>query len=80
MKELHLHILSPEKTIFDGTVTRVILPGKMGNFTILVNHAPIVSSLEKGEIKYVHEQKEYTLQIEEGFIELKDNIIQVCMS
>jgi len=80
MKELHLHILSPEKTIFDGTVTSVILPGKMGNFTILVNHAPIVSSLEKGEIKYVNEKGEQTIQIEGGFIELKDNIIQVCIS
>mgnify|MGYP002997316217 CR=1 FL=1 len=45
MKELHLSIVSPEKSIFDGDVKIVTLPGMIGSFSILPGHAPIVSSL-----------------------------------
>ena len=46
MKELHLSIVSPEKSIFDGDVKIVTLPGMIGSFSILPGHAPIVSSLK----------------------------------
>ena len=48
MKELHLSIVSPEKSIFDGNVKIVTLPGMIGSFSILPGHAPIVSSLKAG--------------------------------
>jgi F-type H+-transporting ATPase subunit epsilon len=44
MKELHLSIVSPEKSVFDGEVKIVTLPGTVGSFSILPGHAPIVSS------------------------------------
>jgi F-type H+-transporting ATPase subunit epsilon len=50
---LQLNIVSPEKELFNGEVSQVTLPGLLGQFTILPNHAPIVSSLKKGEIIYV---------------------------
>ena len=53
MKDLHLNIVSPEKEIFDGEVDSVTLPGAMGSFTILPQHAPIVSSLKAGLVSYV---------------------------
>ena len=43
MKELHLSIVSPEKSVFDGDVKIVTLPGTIGSFSILPGHAPIVS-------------------------------------
>ena len=50
MKELHLSIVSPEKSIFDGDVKIVTLPGTVGSFSILPGHAPIVSSLQAGTL------------------------------
>lgn len=44
-KNLHLVIISPERTLFDGPVNWVELPGELGKFQVLVNHAPIISSL-----------------------------------
>ena len=38
MKELHLSIVSPEKSIFDGDVKIVTLPGMIGSFSILPGH------------------------------------------
>ena len=52
MKELHLSIVSPEKSIFDGDVKIVTLPGMIGSFSILPGHAPIVSSLKAGTLAY----------------------------
>lgn len=84
-----LEIVSPEATLFSAEVTSVTLPGVDGSFQILNNHAPIVSILDKGLIKIaapsftfakevaykftkVNDQN-YTLAIESGTIELKDN-------
>ena len=46
MKKLHLNIVSPEKELFNGEVESVTLPGTMGSFSILPQHAPIVSYIQ----------------------------------
>ena len=45
---MQLKIVSPEKILFVGEVRSVVVPGSIGMFEILENHAPIISSLEKG--------------------------------
>ena len=42
---LDLKIVSPERIEFEGQVESVLVPGTMGQFEILTNHAPIISSL-----------------------------------
>ena len=44
---LELKIVSPEKVEYEGQVDRVVVPGTVGQFEILVNHAPIISTLQK---------------------------------
>ena len=51
MSELYLEIITPSKVGYKGNVTSVTVPGTKGNFQILFNHAPVISSLEIGEIK-----------------------------
>lgn len=77
---LQLNIVSPEKELFNGEVSQVTLPGLLGQFTILPNHAPIVSSLKKGEIIYVSGNKECKLEINGGFVELSNGNVSVCVS
>ncbi len=77
---LHLSIVSPERELFDGEVTSVTFPGTIGLFTILPQHAPIVSSLIKGEILYISDGKESTLNIQDGFVELSNGIVSACVS
>ena len=73
MKELHLSIVSPEKSVFDGDVKIVTLPGTIGSFSILPGHAPIVSSLKAGTLSYTTlDGEEHTLDIQGGFVELSD--------
>lgn len=81
MKELHLNIVSPEKSIFDGDVKVVTLPGTLGSFSILPGHAPIVSSLQAGRVSYTTlDGKEYALEVQGGFIEMSEGTVSVCIS
>ena len=78
MKELHLSIVSPEKSIFDGDVKIVTLPGMIGSFSILPGHAPIVSSLKAGTLSYT--TMEHTMDIQGGFVEMSDGTVSACVS
>ena len=81
MKELHLSIVSPEKSIFDGNVKIVTLPGTVGSFSILPGHAPIVSSLQAGTLSYTTmEGEERTMDIQGGFVEMSDGTVSACVS
>lgn len=80
MKELHLSIVSPEKSVFDGEVKIVTLPGTVGSFSILPGHAPIVSSLKAGTLGYTTmDGEEHTLDIQGGFVEMSDGQLR-CVS
>ncbi len=79
MKELHLVIVSPERTVYDGKADSVVLPGELGNFQVLVNHAPVISSLVAGEVRYVAGEETQSLNIKGGFVEVRDNQISACV-
>jgi len=73
-----LEIITPDKSIYSGEVKLVQLPGSMGSFEILKNHAPIISTLDNGKIKVIEESgKTLYFEIEGGVIENKDNKIIV---
>ena len=84
---MYLEIISPEKTLFKGEVECVLFPGTYGDFQVLNNHAPIVSTLTKGKVKilgkisidkdvkdkFEFNEKETTLDIESGTVEMNNN-------
>lgn len=81
MKKLHLSIVSPEKLIFKGEVASVTLPGVIGSFTILPQHAPIVSTLQEGTLSYTTVNgEEQEIDIQGGFVEMSDETVSVCVS
>ncbi len=73
---MQLVVLTPEKELYNGEITLVKLPGSNGSFEILENHAPIISSLEEGEVKIVDKNgKETYYKISGGVVECKQNNI-----
>jgi len=48
---MNIQVLTPEEVIFDGEVEAVTVPGICGEFQMLNNHAPIVSTLAAGKVK-----------------------------
>ena len=69
-----LDILTPEKSIFSGEIKLVKVPGSNGSFEVMKNHAPIISSLDKGELKITPAQgADIFYRIEGGVIEVNNN-------
>jgi F-type H+-transporting ATPase subunit epsilon len=76
---MKLDIISPEKVLYSGTAESVRLPGLKGAFTILERHAPIISGLNEGTLIYRKEGETISLQIKGGFVEAKNDIVNVCV-
>ncbi|MCD6346880.1 MAG: ATP synthase F1 subunit epsilon [Bacteroidales bacterium] len=75
---MYLEIVTPDKKVFAGDIELIRLPGSKGSFEILNSHAPIISTLEKGEIKVIDKQKnEQLFQIKHGVVECIDNKVIV---
>ena len=84
---MYLEIITPEQTLFKGEVDSIYLPGSSGDFQVLNNHAPIVSTLKKGVVKIIGKldldssvvdqfetlDKETILKIESGTVEMSNN-------
>lgn len=59
---MHLEVVSPEAVLFSSEVDSIAVPGTAGEFQMLNNHAPIVSTLKEGVIKiHVHTQQHFEL-------------------
>ncbi len=76
---LKLKIVSPEKVEFDDYVDSVKVPGVMGNFEILDNHAPIISVLQKGIVEYATKDGKEQLNVSGGFVEVQKNEVSLCV-
>lgn len=76
---LVLKIISPEKILFQGEVENVLVPGEMGKFEILNNHAPIISTLVEGRVVYTINDEKKTIMVKGGFVEVKRNEVNLCV-
>ena len=78
---MRLTIITPEKELFDGSVKSVKVPGTSGQFEILNGHAPIVSSLKKGDVRVIDNNGEKQLfPIEQGFVEVLRNEVSILVT
>ncbi len=71
---MNIDILTPEKKLYTGTVKSVSVPGIEGDFQILDNHAPIVSTLKAGKIKLDTPQNDTS-----NFEKSNDNLFEICI-
>lgn len=74
---MNLEILTPDKKIFEGEVNSVTVPGTMGSFQILNDHAPIISTLEDGPVIIKGSGNDATFNIRGGVVEVLNNKIIV---
>ncbi len=59
---MYLEVVSPEAVLFSSDVDSITVPGTEGEFQMLNNHAPIVSTLKEGTVKiHVHTQEHLEL-------------------
>ncbi|MGH1421463.1 MAG: F0F1 ATP synthase subunit epsilon [Hyphomonas sp.] len=49
--KLHFSLVSPARELFSGDVDHVIAPGSEGEFGVLPNHAPFMTTLKNGVVR-----------------------------
>lgn len=76
---MKLEIISPSEIMFSGEVDAVTLPGVSGKFTVLKNHASLISVLKPGEVKYSNGGLETRVEIKGGLADIDMNKISVCV-
>jgi F-type H+-transporting ATPase subunit epsilon len=75
---MQLEIITAESQLYSGEVTSVKLPGIDGEFEILNNHAPVISTLDKGIIRVIDKNnKTENFEVNGGVIEMQNNKIIV---
>lgn len=75
-----LKIISADSTLFEGEVKAVHLPGTMGAFTVLKDHASLISTLTPSEIRYTDAAGEEKSQsVAGGIVDVDSNIVSVCI-
>lgn len=77
-KDIRLTVLSPQKTVLQVQTGRVELPASKGRFIVLYNHAPVITSLEEGDLVYETGGREERLHVLSGFAEVNENTVTVC--
>lgn len=69
-----LSVLTPDRTVFEGPVEYVEVPGTEGYMGVLAHHAPLVSGLARGRLTLRHPGgREETLGVAGGFFEVSHN-------
>lgn len=68
-----LRIVSPEGSVVKEDVEFALLPGEAGELGILPNHAPLISGLDVGVIRYTKNGVKKKISISGGFVEVLDN-------
>lgn len=73
---LRLELATPERPIVSEHIDDVMAPGADGYFGVLPGHAPLLSSLRSGEVRYHVANTERYLAVHGGFVEVRgDRVI-----
>ena len=76
--KFELTIISAESKVFDGEVENVLVPGMIGDFLVLSNHAPCISSIRPGFLEFSEGTKEKERYfVSGGIIEVINNVVSV---
>lgn len=74
--ELHLRVVSPDRTVLDRKVRAVTFMGVDGSYGILPNHAPLVTATQPGIVKITYlDGTEERMLVTDGFAEVRNNTL-----
>ena len=77
---MKLVIVKIDQKIFEGELKKIIVPALAGDMEILPGHAPFLSPLKGGVIKYTNQdQKEESIEIKSGFVEVNNSEVVVIL-
>ena len=76
-RQLFCRVITPEEVIYDGEANLVIARIADGNLGVLVDHSPLVSSVEVGEVRIRESDEQLVYATSDGFFKVSENLVQV---
>ena len=70
MAAFHFELVSPERLLFAGDVEQVVVPGSEGEFTVLKDHAPLMTTLRPGIVSIEGASGAQRLFVRGGFADV----------
>jgi len=75
--ELTLEIVTPERVTFKGVVEEVTIPGTEGEFGVLKGHAPLLASVDYGELSFLQDHTKSRYAVHSGYAEVSSSKVTV---
>ena len=76
--KFQLSVISAESKVFEGEVENVLVPGMIGDFLVLSDHAPCISSIRPGFLEFSDEaSKKQKYFVSGGIVEVTNNMVSV---
>lgn len=76
-RQLFCRVITPERMIFDGQADRVIARIADGELGVLVDHAPVVSTIEIGDVRIKQGDETTIYATSDGFFKVSDNLVMI---
>ena len=76
-RQLFCRIITPEEMIFDGEADLVVARIADGEIGVLVDHAPLVSTLEIGDLRITEGDERHIYATSDGFFKVSENLVQI---
>jgi F-type H+-transporting ATPase subunit epsilon len=77
---LTVKVISPDQTVLDEVTEEVILPSTTGQLGILTDHAPLLTALEIGVLRYRKDKSWQAIALMGGFAEIEDNEVTILVN
>ena len=76
-RQLFCRVITPEEVIYDGEANLVIARIADGDLGVLVDHSPLVSTVEVGEVRIREGEDQLVYATSDGFFKVSENLVQV---
>ena len=71
---MKVEIITPDENLYSGEASSIVAPGVDGSLGILENHAPIITTLAKGQVKLTEtDGKDLSFDVNGGVLEVNNN-------
>ena len=76
-EKLRLELVTPYKRILSLDVDEVTAPGTIGEFGVLPDHSPLLTTLKVGVLSYRQGGETFQVAVNWGYVEVEDNVMTV---
>ena len=74
---MRVSVVSPERILFEGEASRVVVPAYDGLIGILPRHAPLLALLGRGPLRVRAAEGERHFRVAGGFIQVRSDVVRV---